>query len=75
MKCNNLIFSLSLSLSLSIYPIRQPPALSELMGLYVGRCHSLWKEAGVMLWMEGNVKEVLRRVDVKDPVVEECQNK
>ncbi|MCI4379501.1 hypothetical protein PGIGA_G00229110 [Pangasianodon gigas] len=53
----------------------QPPALLELMGLYVGRCHSLWKEAGVMLWMEGNVREVLRRVDVKDPVVEDCQNK
>ncbi|KAM9481087.1 ribosome quality control complex subunit TCF25 [Clarias gariepinus] len=53
----------------------QAPALSELMGLYVGRCHTLWKEAGVMLWMEGNVQEVLRRVDVKDPVVEEYQNK
>ncbi|MCJ8733620.1 hypothetical protein PDJAM_G00225710 [Pangasius djambal] len=53
----------------------QPPALLELMGLYVGRCHSLWKEAGVMLWMEGNVREVLRRVDVKDPLVEDCQNK
>ncbi|XP_060779229.1 transcription factor 25 [Neoarius graeffei] len=53
----------------------QPPALSELLGLYLGRCHSLWKEAGVMLWMEGNVREVLRRVDNKDPVVEDCQNK
>ncbi|XP_076848681.1 ribosome quality control complex subunit TCF25 isoform X2 [Brachyhypopomus gauderio] len=53
----------------------QPPALSELEGLYVGRCHSLWKEAGVMLWMEGNVQEVLRRVDAKDPVVEDCQTK
>uniref|UniRef100_A0A4W4GH11 Transcription factor 25 (basic helix-loop-helix) n=1 Tax=Electrophorus electricus TaxID=8005 RepID=A0A4W4GH11_ELEEL len=52
-----------------------PPALSELEGLYVGRCHSVWKEAGVMLWMEGNVQEVLRRVDAKDPIVEDCQNK
>ncbi|KAF7699366.1 transcription factor 25 [Silurus meridionalis] len=53
----------------------QPPALSELMGLYVGRCHSLWKEAGVMLWLEGNVQEVMRRVNDKDPLVEDCQNK
>ncbi|XP_066541063.1 transcription factor 25 isoform X2 [Hoplias malabaricus] len=53
----------------------QPPALTELEGLYVGRCHSLWKEAGVMLWMEGNVQEVLKRVDSKDPLVEDCQNK
>ncbi|GAA6069846.1 transcription factor 25 [Tachysurus ichikawai] len=54
---------------------RQPPALLELMGLYVGRCHSLWKEAGVMLWMEGNVREVLRRVNEKDAVVDDAQNK
>ncbi|XP_062861286.1 transcription factor 25 [Trichomycterus rosablanca] len=53
----------------------QPQALSELEGLYVGRTHSLWKEAGVMLWMEGNVQEVLRKVDAMDPFVEDCQNK
>ncbi|KAI4902600.1 hypothetical protein NFI96_032918 [Prochilodus magdalenae] len=53
----------------------QAPALTELEGLYVGRCHSLWKEAGVMLWMEGNVQEVLKRVNAKDPFVEDCQNK
>lgn len=28
-----------------------------------------------MLWLEEMVKEVLRRVDAKDPVVEDCQNK
>lgn len=28
-----------------------------------------------MLWLEETVKEVLRRVDAKDPVVEDCQNK
>uniref|UniRef100_W5K7P7 Transcription factor 25 (basic helix-loop-helix) n=1 Tax=Astyanax mexicanus TaxID=7994 RepID=W5K7P7_ASTMX len=55
--------------------IGQPSALSVLEGLYVGRCHSMWKEAGVMLWMEGNVGEVLKRVDSKDPFVEECLNK
>ncbi|KAK5873894.1 hypothetical protein PBY51_018895 [Eleginops maclovinus] len=53
----------------------QPPALAELTALYVGRTHSLWREAAVMLWLEESVKEVLRRVDAKDPLVEECQNK
>lgn len=28
-----------------------------------------------MLWLEESVKEVLRRVDAKDPLVEDCQNK
>ncbi|XP_063332767.1 transcription factor 25 [Pelmatolapia mariae] len=55
--------------------IRQLPALAELTGLYVGRTYTLWREATVMLWLEETVKEVLRRVDAKDPVVEDCQNK
>lgn len=59
----------------SIAPLRQPPALSELVCLYVGRCHSLWKDAGLMLWLEENVKNVLKRVDTHDPYVEECHNK
>lgn len=53
----------------------QSPALAELVGLYVGRTHSLWREAGVLLWLEEAVREVLRRVDSKDPLVEDCQNK
>ncbi|XP_070712474.1 ribosome quality control complex subunit TCF25 [Pempheris klunzingeri] len=55
--------------------IGQPPALAELTALYVGRTFSLWREAAVMLWLEEAVKEVLRRVDAKDPLVEDCQNK
>lgn len=55
--------------------IGQPPALAELTALYVGRTYTLWKEAVVMLWLEESVKEVLRRVDAKDPLVEDCQNK
>ncbi|MEQ2225745.1 Transcription factor 25, partial [Ilyodon furcidens] len=55
--------------------IGQPPALAELTALYVGRTYSLWKEAVVMLWLEESVKEVLRRVDAKDALVEDCQNK
>lgn len=54
---------------------RQAPALAELTALYVGRTCSFWKEAAVMLWLEECVKEVLRRVDARDPAVEDCQNK
>uniref|UniRef100_A0A3B4ZI42 Transcription factor 25 n=1 Tax=Stegastes partitus TaxID=144197 RepID=A0A3B4ZI42_9TELE len=53
----------------------QPPALAELTALYVGRTYNLWREAAVMLWLEESVKEVLCRVDAKDPLVEDCQNK
>ncbi|KAI1904218.1 hypothetical protein AGOR_G00003410 [Albula goreensis] len=53
----------------------QPPALNELIALYVGRNYTLWKEGGVMAWLEGNVREVLCRVDSKDPLIEDCENK
>uniref|UniRef100_A0A8C7CY60 Transcription factor 25 (basic helix-loop-helix) n=1 Tax=Oncorhynchus kisutch TaxID=8019 RepID=A0A8C7CY60_ONCKI len=53
----------------------QSPALAELVSLYVGRTHTLWREGGVLLWLEECVREVLRRVDAKDPLVEDCQNK
>ncbi|KAJ3593664.1 hypothetical protein NHX12_005998 [Muraenolepis orangiensis] len=53
----------------------QASALAELTSLYVGRNHLLWKEAGVLLWLEECVKEVLLRVDANDPLVEEGLNK
>ncbi|CAL1604018.1 unnamed protein product [Knipowitschia caucasica] len=55
--------------------IGQPQALAELTALFVGRSFTLWKEAGVMQWLETNVQIVLHRVDVKDPLVEDYQNK
>lgn len=50
--------------------IRQPSALKQLVALFVGRNWMLWKDAGIITWLEENVKEVLRRVDAKDPLVE-----
>ncbi|XP_060074538.1 ribosome quality control complex subunit TCF25-like [Ylistrum balloti] len=49
----------------------QPPALKQLIGLYIGRCNSCWKQPEVLEWLEKNVKVVLQRVDNKDPMVEE----
>ncbi|XP_054426256.1 ribosome quality control complex subunit TCF25 [Pteronotus mesoamericanus] len=55
--------------------ISQPPALSQLVRLYLGRSHFLWKEAATMSWLEGNVREVLRAVDAGDPAVGECESR
>ncbi|KAM4612462.1 ribosome quality control complex subunit TCF25 isoform 2-T2 [Discoglossus pictus] len=57
----------------AVAQISQPPALSQLISLYVGRCHSLWKEPAVMNWLEQNVREVLRLVENHEPVVQECE--
>lgn len=53
----------------------QPPALSQLVSLYLGRSHFLWKEPTIMSWLEENVREVLQAVDAGDPAVEECENR
>lgn len=53
----------------------QPPALSQLVSLYLGRSHFLWKEPAIMSWLEENVREVLQAVDAGDPAVEECENR
>ncbi|KAG8508141.1 Transcription factor 25, partial [Galemys pyrenaicus] len=55
--------------------ISQPPALSQLVSLYLGRSHSLWKEPATMSWLEENVHEVLRAVDAGDPAVEACESR
>uniref|UniRef100_A0A8D0GQZ5 TCF25 ribosome quality control complex subunit n=1 Tax=Sphenodon punctatus TaxID=8508 RepID=A0A8D0GQZ5_SPHPU len=55
--------------------ISQPPALNQLVSLYVGRTHSLWKDPTVMVWLETNVREVLRMVDSRDPAVEEAEER
>ncbi|XP_061196986.1 ribosome quality control complex subunit TCF25-like [Saccostrea echinata] len=53
----------------------QTAALKQLVGLYIGRCHACWKQPEVVQWLERNVREVFRRVEEKDPLVEECSKK
>ncbi|MBV99687.1 Transcription factor 25, partial [Eschrichtius robustus] len=55
--------------------ISQPPALSQLVSLYLGRSHFLWKEPATMSWLEENVHEVLQAVDAGDPTVEACESR
>lgn len=52
-----------------------PAALSQLVSLYLGRSHALWKETAIMAWLEANVHQVLRVVDAKEPVLEEAEQK
>ncbi|XP_043937663.1 transcription factor 25 [Protopterus annectens] len=53
--------------------ISQPPALGQLISLYVERTHTLWKDVAVMSWLENNVKAVIRRLADNDPLVEESK--
>ncbi|XP_006860317.1 PREDICTED: transcription factor 25 [Chrysochloris asiatica] len=55
--------------------ISQSPALSQLVSLYLGRSHFLWKEAAIMGWLEENVREVVRAVDSGDPAVGACESR
>ncbi|XP_012512612.1 PREDICTED: transcription factor 25 [Propithecus coquereli] len=55
--------------------ISQPPALSQLVSLYLGRSHFLWKEPATMSWLEENVRQVLQAVDAGDPAVEACESR
>ncbi|XP_004473490.2 ribosome quality control complex subunit TCF25 [Dasypus novemcinctus] len=55
--------------------ISQSPALSQLVSLYLGRSHFLWKEPATMSWLEENVRAVLRAVDAGDPAVEACEGR
>lgn len=51
---------------------RDPTALRVLIKLYIERSHSLWKEPEVISWLEQNCRQVIVRVDSKDPLVEIC---
>lgn len=53
----------------------QPPALSQLVSLYLGRSHFLWKEPATISWLEETVREVLQAVDAGDPAVEACESR
>uniref|UniRef100_A0A8C7B2Q7 Transcription factor 25 n=1 Tax=Neovison vison TaxID=452646 RepID=A0A8C7B2Q7_NEOVI len=55
--------------------ISQPPALSQLVSLYLGRSHFLWKEPATVSWLEENVREVLQAVDSGDPAVGACESR
>ncbi|KAH0619715.1 hypothetical protein JD844_000653 [Phrynosoma platyrhinos] len=70
-----IVLPLSGQSQMMAFPCSSPPALSQLVSLYLGRMHSFWKDPSVMAWLETNVHEVVRRVDSKDPALEEAEQK
>ncbi|XP_023012489.1 nuclear localized protein 1 [Leptinotarsa decemlineata] len=54
---------------------RQPPALNQLILLYINRSYHIWKDSDLLPWLEKNVHEVLDRVEKNDVIVKECETK
>ncbi|XP_076272258.1 nuclear localized protein 1 [Rhynchophorus ferrugineus] len=52
-----------------------PPSLNQLVQLYVNRNYHIWKDGDLLSWLEGNVHEVLNRVDKKDPLVDDYKER
>jgi hypothetical protein len=49
-----------------------PQAISQLIALFIGRSHLLWKDKEIMLWLENNVRQVINRIKNKDQFVKVC---
>ncbi|KAJ8962953.1 hypothetical protein NQ314_005670 [Rhamnusium bicolor] len=54
---------------------KQPPALNQLILLYINRSYHIWKDSDLLPWLEKNVHEVLDRVEKNDPVVKDYETK
>lgn len=53
----------------------QRPALQQLTALYTVRTKIVWQDPVLLGWMERNVNAVLDRVDARDPLVGEYEQK
>ena len=56
-------------------PQKTQQPIHQLILLYVGRSHMLWKDKDVMFWLENNVKTVISRVQNNDPLVNSCKER
>jgi Transcriptional repressor TCF25 len=52
-----------------------PQAISQLISLYIGRCHLVWKDKEIMSWLEKNTKVVIERIAKKDKFVDVCADR
>lgn len=53
----------------------QSPALHQLVSLYVCRAKVIWRQNNILNWLERNVNTVIDRVDLKDDIVAEYNQK
>ncbi|KAG8200352.1 hypothetical protein JTE90_028534 [Oedothorax gibbosus] len=51
------------------------PALTQLLSLYIGRTHTIWKSPEIMQWLEAQVREVILRHENNDPFFAQCEEK
>ncbi|XP_042902172.1 ribosome quality control complex subunit TCF25 isoform X2 [Parasteatoda tepidariorum] len=56
-------------------PTNDPPALTQLLSLYVGRTYGIWKAPDIIAWLERQVREVMSRHKNEDLFFEECEEK
>ncbi|EDW76705.1 uncharacterized protein Dwil_GK19956 [Drosophila willistoni] len=54
---------------------KQSPALNQLVCLYICRARVVWRQNDLLPWLESNVNVVLDRINNKDPLIKEYQNK
>ncbi|KAG5889570.1 hypothetical protein JTB14_018555 [Gonioctena quinquepunctata] len=54
---------------------KQPPALNQLILLYINRSYHIWKDSELLPWLEKNVHEVLDRVEKNEPLVKDYETK
>uniref|UniRef100_A0A1A9UJA2 Transcription factor 25 n=1 Tax=Glossina austeni TaxID=7395 RepID=A0A1A9UJA2_GLOAU len=54
----------------------QPPALHQLVCLYICRAKIVWRQNNILHWLERNVNNALDRIEAKDEVIREyCQKR
>ena len=49
--------------------------LKCLTALYVERCYHVWKDSGILPWIEKNIKQVLDMVENQHADISSCQTK
>ncbi|KAL3275121.1 hypothetical protein HHI36_019892 [Cryptolaemus montrouzieri] len=54
---------------------KDPTNLQQLISLYVNRNYHIWKDSDLLPWLEKNVQEVLDRVDAKEEIIQDCDEK
>ncbi|XP_071814158.1 ribosome quality control complex subunit TCF25-like isoform X1 [Apostichopus japonicus] len=55
--------------------VGEPPALTQLVTLFVTRNYPLWKEPEVAEWLERNVRELLKGVTAEEDIVSQNRDK
>lgn len=53
----------------------QSPALHQLVCLYICRAKVIWRQSNILSWLERNVNAVLDKVEAKDEIIADYNQK